>query len=222
MPGPLAIAIDGPVASGKTAVGKLLADRLGFRFLDTGMMYRAVALATIRSGTDPEDTKAVGRLARAADIQVVSHQGQERLVLDGEDVTGDLREAESSAESRSWRGFRRCGPPWSPSSGAIADEGPIVMAGRDIGTVVLPDAPVSVYLKAPLDVRARRRHIELQELGVDSDYDRVIEELRRRDKIDSEREDSPLRPADDAVQIDTEAQGVQELAEKIERLFDGG
>ena len=222
MPGPLAIAIDGPVASGKTAVGKLLADRLGFRFLDTGMMYRAVALATIRSGTDPEDTKAVGRLARAADIQVVSHQGQERLVLDGEDVTGDLREAEVERRVSLVARLSEVRTALVAKQRAIADEGPIVMAGRDIGTVVLPDAPVSVYLKAPLDVRARRRHIELQELGVDSDYDRVIEELRRRDKIDSEREDSPLRPADDAVQIDTEAQGVQELAEKIERLFDGG
>ena len=218
---PLAIAIDGPVASGKTAVGRLLAERLGFRFLDTGLMYRAVALATIQSDVAVEATGPVGRVAREADIQVDTHEGRERLVLDGHDVTSRLREPEVERRVSSVARISAVRTALVAKQRAIAAEGPIVMVGRDIGTVVLGSAPIKIYLNASLDVRARRRHLELIRLGGEAEYDRVLEDLERRDKIDSERADSPLRAADDAVQIDTDDVGLHELTTRIVRIVEG-
>ena len=214
MPGQASIAIDGPVASGKTAVGRFLARRLGYRFLDTGTMYRAVTLVAIERGTNLENEES---LTRVADSLVIKLGGDcsDRLIVDEEDVTDRLRDADvergvslvaraSGVRSELVRQQR-----------SIAKEGPIVMVGRDIGTVVLPDASAKVYLEASPHVRARRRQAELESEGRAPDYQQLKQDILRRDAIDSQRADSPLRPADDAVWICTDDLSIQEVPEAI-------
>ena len=214
MPGQASIAIDGPVASGKTAVGRFLARRLGYRFLDTGTMYRAVTLVAIERGTNLENEES---LTRVADSLVIKLGGDcsDRLIVDEEDVTDRLRDA----------GVERGVSLVARASGvrselvrqqrSIAKEGPIVMVGRDIGTVVLPDASAKVYLEASPHVRARRRQAELESEGRAPDYQQLKQDILRRDAIDSQRADSPLRPADDAVCICTDDLSIKEVAEAI-------
>ena len=212
---PIAIAIDGPVASGKTAVGQKVADRLCFRFLDTGSMYRAVTWAALERGVDTRDREALSRLAMGLNIQLVPREGGERLLVDDEDVTEYLRRSEVEQKVSVVSlvsGVRRA---LVKRQRALGAGGGIVMVGRDIGTVVLPGATLKVYLNASVELRARRRHLELQGTGESIDYDRVKSDLVRRDKIDSERTESPLHPAEDAVLIDTDNLTVNELAEKI-------
>ena len=220
MSGPLTIAIDGPVASGKTVVGRLLAERLGCRFLDTGIMYRAVTWAAIQRGTELDDDAALTRLVESAEIRLVLAEGGDRLTLNGQDITDHLRYPE----------VERGVSPVSTVSGvrsalvaqqrAIAEEGSIVMVGRDIGTVVLPDARVKVYLKASPEVRARRRLLELKEKGQTAEYGQVVDGLMRRDKIDSERADSPLRPAEDAIELVTDRMDIDEVVQKVAAMVE--
>ena len=209
------IAIDGPVASGKTVVGRLAAQRLGCRFLDTGIMYRAVTWVALSRGVGLGDDEALAELATSLEMRLVPGEAGDRLLVDGEDVTDFLREPEVDrgvSQVSAVSGVRRA---LVEQQRAIASEGSIVMLGRDIGTVVLPDADVKVFLKASVEVRARRRYSELQEKGSDISYDQVASDLERRDRIDSERADSPLRPADDAIQIDTDSLSVEDIAERI-------
>ena len=215
MNGKLTVAIDGPVASGKTVVGRELAGRLKCRFLDTGNMYRAVTLAALDRNIGLKDQSALQELAEAIEIRLVPVNGSDRLLVDSRDVTDLLREREidrgvSAVSAVS--GVRRA---MVPQQRAVADEGPIVMVGRDIGTVVLPDARVKVFLRASQQVRARRRHMENTEKGLTTDLDQVTVDLKRRDMQDSEREDSPLQPADDALEIDTDSLSVEEVVALI-------
>ena len=212
---PLAIAIDGPVASGKTAVGRLVARRLGLRFLDTGSMYRAVTRVALDTGVDLNDAGALTALAERLDLRLSFADGTDRLAADGTDVTDGLRtpdvERGVSLVARV-PGVRRS---LVSQQRWMAADGPIVMAGRDIGTVVMPDAPVKVYLNASARVRAGRRRRDIAADRSGADERRVLEELTRRDKIDSERSDSPLRPAHGATIIDTDDLGVEQVADKI-------
>ena len=212
---PMAIAIDGPVAAGKTVVGTLLARRLGFRFLDTGSMYRAVTWAALQRGIGLDDDRALAQLAASVDIRVVPREVGEGIMVDGVDVTGHLKDPQVERGVSLVSKVSGVRTALVAQQRVIADESSIVMAGRDIGTVVLPCAKVKVYLTASVSVRARRRHRELADRGEPIDCSVVMEELLRRDKIDSERSDSPLRPAEDAVHIDTDDVGVEELARRI-------
>ena len=209
------IAIDGPVASGKTAVGRLLARRLGWRFLDTGAMYRAVTWVALQRGADMEDQEALTKLSSELEIRPVASDTGDKLLVDNEDITEhlDSREVEHSVSLvAAASGVRSV---LVEQQRDIAQERPIVMVGRDIGTVVLKDAGIKVYLNASVEARARRRYVELQERGSTATYQQVEDDLRRRDTLDSAGVDSPLRPADDAMQIDTENLGIEEVAENI-------
>ena len=212
---PFAIAIDGPSASGKSTVGRRVAEMLGFRFLDTGWMYRAVGWAALGHGVALDDEGALAGLAEGMAFEFAARGGEQRVLVDGEEVTARLHEhAVSGAASAvaALPGVRRA---LVARQRAIARQGPIVMVGRDIGTVVLADAPVKVYLTASVEVRAERRHRELRAAGEAVGYGQVASDLRRRDKMDSERDDSPLRPAEDAVVIDTDGLSVDEAAREI-------
>lgn len=215
---PIAIAIDGPVASGKTVVGQTVAKRLGFRFLDTGSMYRAVTWVALQAGVELADEKRLAKMAGGLKIHLAPAGGADRLLVDGEDITDHLRTPEVERGVSQVAKITGVRSALVDQQRSIAREGPIVMVGRDIGTVVLRGAPVKVYLTASVAVRARRRYLELQRRGEPAGYAQVVNELVRRDKIDSERDDSPLRPADDAVLIDTDNLGVEDLAEKIVRI----
>ena len=215
------IAIDGPVASGKTVVGRLIAQRLGFRFLDTGIMYRAVTLVALNRGVEPGDDEALTGLAESLEMRLVPGEAGDRLVVDGEDVTDFLREPEVDRGVSQVSAVSGVRSALVEQQRAIAGEGSIVMLGRDIGTVVLPKADVKVFLTASVEVRARRRYRELQENGSDISYEQVASDLERRDRIDRERAASPLRPADDATQIDTDSLGVEEIAKRILAAVEG-
>jgi len=214
LPTSIAIAIDGPVASGKTAVGRLVAQLARFRFLDTGAMYRAVTLAALERGTPLTEEDGLAELAETITIGLTAGG----VSLDGRDVTAHLRDTSVdravSAVSRV-SGVRTA---LVRQQRAIAADGSIVVVGRDIGTVVLPGAALKVYLTADVEVRARRRHLEMEAHGEAADYSQVDGDLARRDRIDTERSDSPLRPADDAVIIDTDELGVEEVAREVLRL----
>ena len=222
MSGKPTIAIDGPAASGKTVVGRELASRLEFRFLDTGNMYRAVTWAALDRSIGLKDEGALQELAESIEIRLVPMNGLDRLLADGRDVTDLLRQREIDrgvSDVSAVSGVRRA---MVPQQRAVADQGPIVMVGRDIGTVVLPDAKVKVFLMASSNVRARRRHRENLEKGITTDLGQVTIDLKRRDTQDTERADSPLRPADDALEIDTDSLSVEEVValimERVERI----
>lgn len=213
------IAIDGPVASGKSAVGSRLARHLGYRLVDTGMMYRAITCLALDEGTGLRDEAALAALGATAHIDVqpgpAGDPDAARVLVNGSDVTGRLRSPEvGEAVSLVSRvpGVRRA---MVAIQREIANEGRVVMVGRDIGTVVLPDAPLKAYLDASAGERARRRHAELQAAGRTETLDEVRAELAMRDEIDSQRDASPLRPADDALIIDTDNMTIQQVVDAI-------
>ena len=218
MPKVAAIAIDGPVASGKTVVGRRVADALGFRFLDSGVMYRAVSLAALRGGVPIADDDALTACASASDIALADGPDGARVLLDGEDVTGRLRDPEVEgivSRVAAVAGVRRV---LVAKQQAVAADGPIVMAGRDIGTVVLPDAAVKAYLQASVEERAKRRHAERAGTESETSLEAVEAALRNRDYIDSHRAASPLRPAEDAVVIDTDGLTIDQVVERVLEL----
>ena len=205
------------MASGKTAVGLRLARELGYRLVDTGMMYRAATSLALERGVDLLDEAALTALAEAAKIELgqPDEDGVVRLKIDGADVTERLREPEVdrnvSLVSRV-AGVRRA---MVKRQRELADHGRLIMLGRDIGSVVLPDAPVKVYLDASPSERARRRHLELKENGVERPQAEILRELEQRDEMDRQRHVSPLRPADDAIVIDTDNLSLEEVIERV-------
>lgn len=195
-------------------MGRLVAQRLGYRFVDTGLMYRAVTWLALERQVDLRDEAALARLAESARIQLDG----DRVLVDGIDVTDRLRStAVGEAVSLVSRvpGVRAA---MVAHQRELARPGRVVMAGRDIGTVVLPDAPLKVYLNASPEERIRRRHAELAALGRDETPEQVREELAMRDAIDSGRDVSPLRPANDAVVIETDALSLEEVVGRILEL----
>lgn len=217
----IAIAIDGPVASGKTAVGRLLANELKYRFLDTGLMYRAVAWAALRRRVPTDDEQALTRLAQGLSIQVAEGPGADRVLVDGVDATGELRGPavdEASSQVSRVLGVREA---LVAQQQEMARAGSIVMVGRDIGTVVLPDAPVKLFLHASEAERAQRRHRELEAQGQEISYEVVRRDMEARDRRDQERAHSPLRPAPDAHVFNTEGVPIDEVVRRIQVLVRG-
>ncbi|MDE0198042.1 MAG: (d)CMP kinase [Caldilineaceae bacterium] len=221
-----AIAIDGPAASGKSTVGFLVGQSLGFLFFDTGVMYRAVAWAIQDRGISSTDSEAVGRMAEELPIGVSAPSseepdGRQATIQIGElDVTWSIRSPEVdrivsvvAANSQVRQALTQKQRLIGLEHGS-GDAG-VVMVGRDIGTVVLPEAPLKIYLEAPLEERARRRYTELSERGKEANPAKVLEDMRRRDRIDSGRAVAPLRPAHDAHKIQTYGATIQEVVEQI-------
>ena len=222
---PSTIAIDGPVASGKSTLGDLLARRLGYLYFDTGVMYRAVAWAALDRGLDPEDDEAMTRLAQSVRIDVipptVDDGRQYTVYADGVDVTWAIRRPEVDLAVSPVSANPGVRAALTPQQRRIAlAAGGVVMAGRDIGTVVLPDADLKIYLDAAPEERARRRHLEILGRGQEADYEEVLASLRRRDAYDSGREAAPLRPAEDAVVIDTTRMGIEQVLDALMALIE--
>jgi cytidylate kinase len=224
-PAPRVIAVDGSAASGKSTIGRTLAEKLGYPFLDTGLMYRAVTLAARERGIETNDAGALTELARTMRLEVGPPAADSSetcsILIDGRDVTSELRRADVedsvSLVSRV-QGVREA---LVRQQRDIAGRQAMVMAGRDIGTVVLPDADLKVYLDASIGERARRRHAEFATQGRAVTEDIVLEDLRKRDQIDSERVVSPLRPADDAIIIKTDGLSQSEVLKRVLELVDG-
>ncbi|MGC9467763.1 MAG: (d)CMP kinase [Anaerolineae bacterium] len=221
---PSTIAIDGPAASGKSTLGFHLAKHLDYLFLDTGVLYRAVTWAVQDQGVPVEDEEAVTRLAEEVEIQVLpptESDGRQCTVrVEGKDVTWDIRtpHVESAVSPVSaYPGVRTA---LTRRMREIAKNGRVVMVGRDIGTVVIPDADLKLYVIASAEERARRRYLELREKGKSVTFNEVLAGIRRRDQIDSHREAAPLRPAKDAVLFDTTHLGIEAMFSAVEKLVD--
>lgn len=197
------IAIDGPAGTGKSSVSRLLAQRVGAEYLDTGAMYRAVTLAVLRAGVPADDADAVARIVGDASVELSETDGATTVRLDGEDVSTAIREADVTANVSAVSAHHPVREKLVQLQRAAAEGRYVVVEGRDIGTVVFPEADLKVFLTATPQARAQRRLRQDTAAGRVSDYESVLESVNRRDHLDSTRAVSPLRPADDAVHFDT-------------------
>ena len=199
-----AVAIDGPSGAGKSTLAKAAAAELGILYVDTGAIYRTIGLYVQRRGIDPKDTAAV--LAALPDIRIgMDHDadGMQRMLLNGEDVTADIRLPEISMYASAVSAIQGVRDFLMEMQRSLARERSVIMDGRDIGTVVLPDADVKIFLYADVEVRAKRRELELRQRGTPKPYEEVLREMEERDYNDTHRAAAPLRAADDAIMVDT-------------------
>jgi len=216
------IAIDGPAASGKTTLGRRLADYLGYLFVDTGVMYRAVTWAALQRGIDIHDEARVTALAEEVQIDILPpSQNDGRFYdvrMDHQDITWEIRNLQVEAAVSivsAYPGVRRA---LTAQQRRIGLRGRVVMVGRDIGTVVLPEADLKIYLDASPEERARRRFAELQARGEAADYGAILQKVRERDQIDSTRQVAPLQAAPDAIHIDSDGLTAEEVFERVREL----
>ena len=212
---PVNIAIDGPAGAGKSTIAKRVAKALSFVYVDTGAMYRAMAIFFLRKGIPASDAEAISATCREAEITIDYEDGMQHVYLNGEDVTPLLRTQEvgEMASASSTNGDVR--NKLVELQQALGSKKSVVMDGRDIGTVVLPDAQVKIYLTADVEVRAKRRFLELKEKGEDADLTQIEKEIRERDDRDMNRAIAPLKPAEDAVTVDSSYLTIEEVAERI-------
>ena len=199
-----AVAIDGPSGAGKSTLARAAAERLGILYVDTGAIYRTIGLYVQRRGIDPKDTAAV--LAALPEVDIgMEHDGNgaQRMLLNGEDVSADIRLPEISMYASAVSAIQGVRDFLMEMQRSLAREHSVIMDGRDIGTVVLPDADVKIFLYADVEVRAKRRELELQQRGTPKPYDEVLREMEERDYNDTHRAAAPLRAADDAIMVDT-------------------
>jgi len=219
---PSIIAIDGPAASGKSTLGRRLADSLGYLFFDTGVMYRAVTWIALQRGLNLGDEAAVTDLAEKIQIDVAPASKDDGRVCDviveGNDITWETRRPEVDANVSVVSAYRGVRSAMSKQQRRIGLRGRVVMVGRDIGTVVLPEADLKIYLDASAQQRARRRSNEIKARGNEADYEDILANMIERDRIDSTRDVAPLRAADDAVVIDSDSMSADEVFEKAKRL----
>ena len=211
----LVIAIDGPAASGKSTTARLVAEKLGYLHVDTGAMYRAVTLKVLRTGLSPADADRIGRLLETTHVALRRDGSAVRVLLDGEDVTAGIREPAVTRAVSMVSRHRVVRQAMVREQRRMGAAGGIVLEGRDIGTVVFPDADVKFFITAGIDARARRRRDELRARGDSPDIVQLAAEIRERDRLDSTREESPLRKAEDAIEIDTSDMTIDEQVRMV-------
>jgi len=216
------IAIDGPAASGKSTLGRRLADALGYLFFDTGVMYRAVTWLVLQRGLNVRDEQAIIILAEKTQIDVLPASQSDGRVCDvvvgGRDITWETRRPEVDANVSVVSAYAGVRQAMSEQQRRIGQRGKVVMVGRDIGTVVLPEADLKIYLDASAQERARRRHAENLSRGTPSDYENILATVIERDHIDSTRDIAPLKTADDAIVLDSDKLNADEVFEQVLRL----
>lgn len=206
----ISIAIDGPSGAGKSSLAKRLAAELGYVYVDTGAMYRAIGLYTLRAGQNTKDAAAVAALLPDIHLDIRPGQGAQQILLNGEDVTETVRQEQVGMAASDVSAHPAVRAFLLETQRALAARSNVLMDGRDIGTVVLPDATVKIFLTATPEARAQRRLAELQAKGQAADYATVLADIRLRDDQDTHRAVAPLRQAADAVLLDTSAIGVEE------------
>ena len=212
------IAIDGPAGAGKSTIAKRVAKELSYIYVDTGAMYRAMALYLHRLGISAEDTEKIAESCSGAEISIEYIDGEQVVLLGGENVNPLLRTREVSEMASKSSAVPQVRTRLVQLQQELGKKQNVVMDGRDIGTVVLPDAQVKIYLTASVDVRARRRWLELKEKGEDPVLEEIAREIEERDNRDMTREVSPLRIADDAVLVDSSAMTIEEVAEYMLKI----
>lgn len=220
MEGNYAVAIDGPSGAGKSSLAKAAAVRFGFIYVDTGAIYRTVGLAASRLGIDAKNENAVREILTGLNIDLCYKDGEQRMFLNGEDVSNAIRRPEISIAASNVSAHPSVRAFLMEMQRRAARENSVIMDGRDIGTVVLPEAEVKIFLTASAEARARRRLLQLAEKGVEESFENVLRDIEYRDKQDSSRAAAPLRKAEDAVLLDTSdidfAESLSRLCEIIE------
>ena len=197
------VAVDGPAGAGKSTVSRRAAKILGLVYVDTGALYRAIGLYVIEKGIDTKDEKAVTSVLKDITVDLDNSDGEQRVLLCGEDVTGNIRTGAVSMAASDVSSYSEVRAFLLETQKKIAREKSVIMDGRDIGTVVLPDAELKIFLTASAAARAQRRLLELQGKSVKADYDEVLRDIEYRDKQDTSRAAAPLKAAEDAVRVDT-------------------
>lgn len=210
------IAIDGPAGAGKSTIAKRVAKDLSFVYVDTGAMYRSIGLYMLKNGIDINDKDAVEKASEKADVRLSYIDGTQHVLLNGEDVSTQIREEEVGKAASVVSAYPQVRKNLTALQKKLAETENVVMDGRDIGTCVLPDAFLKIYLTASPEVRGNRRYLELVEKGENPDLNEIIEDIRKRDQADMTREISPLKKADDAVEIDSSEMTIDEVVKAIE------
>lgn len=214
-----AVAVDGPAGSGKSTVAKEIAKALGILYIDTGAMYRTVGMVCLKKGIDPTDESAVVASLDSLDMKIFPEAGGQRILLDGEDITSRIRTEEIGKAASCVAAYQKVREKLVEIQQGLAKEQSVIMDGRDIGTKVLPDAEVKIYLDASVEERAKRRVGELEAQGKPADLETIREEIAQRDYQDMHRENSPLCRADDAVNVDTTGLDIPAVTEKLLALI---
>ena len=213
------IAIDGPAGAGKSTIARRVAKELSFIYVDTGAMYRAMALYLLRREVNRDDTEQIGNICQDADISIEYQNGEQIVLLNGENVNSYLRTEEVGNMASVSSAVPRVREKLLSLQRKLAKDMSVVMDGRDIGTTILPDADVKIYLTASSLTRAKRRYLELQEKGTVCNLDEIQKDIEERDQRDMNREISPLRQAEDAVLVDSSYLTIQQVVDRILQIF---
>ncbi len=211
----ISVAIDGPAGAGKSTIAKLAAKKLNFIYVDTGALYRTLGLAGAESKADIHDDSQLEKLLQSSRVELKYSSSEQRVLLNGEDVSEKIRSSEMGAAASEISAIPRVREHLLDMQRDMAKSNNVIMDGRDIGTVVLPNADVKIFLTASPECRARRRLRDLEEKGEAVDYDEVLQMIIKRDYQDSHRETAPLKPADDSILIDTTELDLEQSADKI-------
>ena len=213
------IAIDGPAGAGKSTIAKMLAKELAYVYVDTGAMYRAIGYYFLKNGVNSDDVETIEKELSNINVSIVYQDGEQQVLLNGENVNGVIRQEEVGKMASATSKYKAVREKLVETQRQIAREQNIIMDGRDIGTVVLPDADVKIYLTAGSDVRAKRRFDELTAKGEICDLQKIEKDIIERDERDMNREISPLKQADDAILVDSSYMTIEEVVEKIISLI---
>jgi len=217
----ISIAIDGPAAAGKSTVAKVVAKKLSYVYIDTGAMYRAITYAALEQKVDIENEEKLMEVVKNVNIEFQQGENTQLVFLNGQDVSEVIRTPDVTNRVSIVAKHRLVREEMVRRQQELAEKGGVVMDGRDIGTHVLPDAEVKIFMLASVEERAERRHLENMNKGFDSNLEQLKEEIARRDKLDSEREVSPLKKADDALELDTTSLSIEEVVQKIMSIVSG-
>lgn len=214
------VAIDGPAGAGKSTIAKLISKEMGYIYVDTGAMYRAMAVYFSKNKVNPEDESAINEAVKNVDIKIEYQNGEQQVILNGENVTGLLRTEETGNMASKTSKYKEVRSKLVELQRELAKTTDVVMDGRDIGTTVLPDAFVKIYLTASSDARAKRRYDELVAKGEQCDLSAIKEDIEKRDYQDMHREISPLKQAEDAVLLDTSDMNMEQVVAAMRDIID--
>ena len=217
---PYSVAIDGPAGAGKSTIAKLISREMGYIYVDTGAMYRAMAVYFSKNKVNPEDESAINEAVKNVDIKIEYQNGEQQVILNGENVTGLLRTEETGNMASKTSKYKEVRSKLVELQRELAKTTDVVMDGRDIGTTVLPDAFVKIYLTASSDARAKRRYDELVAKGEQCDLSAIKEDIEKRDYQDMHREISPLKQAEDAVLLDTSDMNIEQVVAAMRDIID--
>lgn len=213
------VAIDGPAGTGKGTVTKIIAKDMGLISIDTGAMYRCVTLEAIRKNVQPLESEELNQILETIKIDLTKDKEVQKVWLNGEDVSEKIRTPDVDSFVAKFAALKSVRDKMTPLQRKMGENGRIIMEGRDIGTAVFPDADVKIYLDATVEERANRRYKQDLEKGIDISYEEVLESIKQRHKLETEREINPLRKADDAILVDSTNLTIDEVVEKIEKII---